>query len=311
MKTKHLISAGDFETDDLTAIFDIAARIKEKPLAHSSMFSGKAMGLIFEKPSTRTWVSFEVGFSTMGGHAIYLGPSDIKLGVREELRDVARVLGRYLDVIVMRTFSHKRILDFARYFGKPVVNGLSDLEHPCQVIGDFFTMRKLFGGFSGKRVAFVGDGNNVLNSLLLVAARLGIRFAFASPKRFMPNQQILERARNIASKTGGKIIMTNQPEKAVKGADIVYTDVWFSMGEEVTAEKRAAFQGFQVNRVLLKQAAQNVRVMHCLPAHRGEEITNEVVEGKESIVFEQAENRLHVQKAILIYLMGMTNKLAS
>jgi ornithine carbamoyltransferase len=311
MKIRHLISAFDFNSDDLHAIFGIARRIKEKPLAYSGVFSGKAMGLIFEKPSTRTWVSFDVGFSTMGGHAIYLGPGDIKLGVREEVRDVARVLNRYLDLVVMRTFSHKLIVEFARYFKKPVINGLSDLEHPCQAMADFFTMSEIFGDLKSRRFSYIGDGNNVLNSLVVIAAQLGVRLSFASPKKFLPNQAIVERARDVASKTGAKIIQTLRPEKAVQGADIVYTDVWFSMGQSVEAEKRTAFNGYQVNKALLKHAAKDVRVMHCLPAHRGEEIANDVLEGKQSVVFQQAENRLHVQKAILIYLLGMTSKMAT
>src|SRR3989338_7535386 len=305
---KNLISAFDLDQAEIKTIFGLTKRIKQNPFAYRDAFDGKALGLIFEKPSTRTWVSFEVGFSTMGGHVIYLGPGDIKLGVREEVRDVARVLARYLDLVVMRTFSHRRIVEFARYFEKPVINGLSDLEHPCQVIGDFFTIEEVLGSVNAKKIAFVGDGNNVLNSLLGIAARLGAQFSFATPREHPPDKAVFRRALSDAKKTKAELVATHLPEKAVQGAQIVYTDVWLSMGEETKAEKMKAFKGFQVNRALMKRAGKNARLMHCLPAHSGEEVTNDVMEGKQSIVFDQAENRLHVQKAILIYLLGMSGQ---
>ncbi|MBI1977899.1 MAG: ornithine carbamoyltransferase [Candidatus Omnitrophica bacterium] len=301
---KNLISAFDLSVKEIKTIFGLTRKVKADPLAYRDVFTGKAIGLIFEKPSTRTWVSFEVGFSTMGGHVIYLGPDDIQLGIREEVRDVARVLARYLDLMVMRTYSHKLITKFAKYFDKPVINGLSDLEHPCQTLGDFFTMIEVLGDLKGKKIAFVGDGNNVLNSLLIIAAKLGAHFSFATPKRLTPDQHIFTRALKEAKRTKAKLEGTNSPAKAVKGADIIYTDVWISMGEEGEPEKKESFKNFQVNRNLLKHASKDVRVMHCLPAHRGEEITNDVIEGKQSIVFDQAENRLHIQKAILLYLLG-------
>jgi ornithine carbamoyltransferase len=307
---KNLISAFDFDEAELKTVFGLSQKVKQDPLAYRNLFNGKALGLIFEKPSTRTWVSFQVGFSTMGGHSIYLGPDDIQLGVREEVRDVARVLSRYLDLVVLRTYSHRLILDFARYFSKPVINGLSDLEHPCQTIADFFTMGEALGDLKGKKIAFVGDGNNVLNSLIVLAARLGVHLSYATPKIFRPNQSILTRVLKEAKKTKAKITGSHDPKKAVHGADVIYTDVWISMGEEESAEKRSLFKGFQVNSALLKKASKEVRVMHCLPAHRGEEITNEVMEGKHSLIFEQAENRLHVQKAILIYLSEAMEKSA-
>ncbi|MBI4372410.1 MAG: ornithine carbamoyltransferase [Candidatus Omnitrophica bacterium] len=305
---KNLISAFDLNETELKAIFDLTKRIKQNPLAFRDVFDGKALGLIFEKPSTRTWVSFEVGFSTMGGHVIYLGPEDIQLGVREEVRDVARVLARYLDLVVLRTYSHRLIIEFAKYFDKLVINGLSDLEHPCQALADFYTIKESLGDLKGKKIAFVGDGNNVLNSLLILAARLGAHLSYATPKKFSPKASILSRALKEAKRTGAKIAGTHQPAKAVSGADIIYTDVWVSMGEEDRVGKKEQFKGFQINRALLKKAAKAVRVMHCLPAHRGEEITNDVIEGKHSIVFDQAENRLHVQKAILLYLLGTSGK---
>ncbi len=305
---KNLISAFDFDQAELKTIFGLAKRIKQNPLAYRDAFGGKVIGLIFEKPSTRTWVSFEVGFSTMGGHVIYLGPDDIQLGVREEVCDVARVLARYLDLVVMRTYSHRLILEFAKYFDKPVINGLSDLEHPCQAMADFFTVNEALGSLEGKKIAYVGDGNNVLNSLLVLAAKLGAHLSYATPKKYGPQKAILSRALKEAKQTKAKLIGTNHPAKAVQGADIIYTDVWISMGEEDRLEKKQHFKGFQINRALLKKAKKTARVMHCLPAHRGEEITNDVIEGKQSIVFDQAENRLHVQKAILLYLLGMSGK---
>ncbi len=305
---KNLISAFDLDQAELKTIFGLSKKVKQNPLSFRHLFNGKALGLIFEKPSTRTWVSFQVGFSTMGGHVVYLGPDDIQLGVREEVRDVARVLARYLDLVVMRTYSHRLILEFARYFSKPVINGLSDLEHPCQTIADFFTIQETLGDLKERKIAFVGDGNNVLNSLIVLAARLGAHLSYATPQQFKPNQAIWARSLKEARKTKAKIAGTHDPKKAVMGADIVYTDVWISMGEEDSAQKRGLFKGFQVNSALLKNAQKGVRVMHCLPAHRGEEITNEVMEGKHSLVFEQAENRLHVQKAILIYLSQATER---
>ncbi len=303
---KNLISAFEFDQAELRTIFDLARNVKANPINFRNLLRGKALGLIYEKPSTRTWVSFEVGFSTMGGHVIYLGPDDMELGIREEVRDVARVLARYLDLIVMRTYSHDLILQFSEYFGKPVINGLSDLEHPCQAIADFFTIAECLDGFEGKKIAFIGDGNNVLNSLLILAARLGAHLSYATPRKFTPNPKILSRATAEAKKTKAKLIGTNDPKKAIAGAHIVYTDVWVSMGEEDKLEKKQSFKGFQINRSLLSKADKAVKVMHCLPAHRGEEITNDVIEGKHSIVFDQAENRLHVQKAILLYLLGIS-----
>lgn len=301
---KNLISVFDFDGAELQAIFSLAQRVKANPSAYRDLFIGKVMGLIFEKPSTRTWVSFDAGFATMGGHSIYLGPNDIELGVREEVRDVARTLERYMDVVVMRTYSHEMIREFANHFKKPVINGLSNLEHPAQALTDFFTMREKLGELKEKKIAFVGDGNNVLNSLLIVAARLGLHFAFATPKQCAPKKTVLTRVRNEAKKNKARLIWTAKPAEAVSGADIVYTDVWVSMGEEAEEGKKKYFTGFQVNRALMAKAKKGAYFMHCLPAHRGEEVTNEILEGKRSVVFDQAENRLHVQKAILIYLLG-------
>ena len=239
----------------------------------------------------------------MGGGTIYLGPEDIQLGVREAVQDVARVLERYLDGVILRTFAHETITTFERYFHKPVINGLSDFEHPCQALGDFFTLREKFKGSKRPVLAFVGDGNNVLNSLLLLTAKLGGHLRYATPAGFQPSRELVKDAEALARQTGALIEEFRDPKEAVKGADFVYADVWVSMGEEKQKKtKMPSFGGFQVNRELLRNASKEVKVLHCLPAHRGEEITDEVLESKAAIVFDQAENRLHVQKAILVHL---------
>ena len=300
---KDLISIADLKPADAEHLLKLAAKVKKNPARYQSAFKGEKLGLIFEKPSTRTWVSFDVGIYSMGGSAIYLGPDDIKLGVREEVRDVARVLERYLAGMVLRTFAHDTITEFQKYFGRPVINGLSDFEHPCQALADYLTIREKLGWKAKPLVTYVGDGNNVLNSLMLLAATLGGKLNYATPKRHEPNQAVLARAKRIAEKTGAQLAGFYDPREAVRQADVIYTDVWVSMGEEhLRASKLKAFRGMQVNRELLARAKKDVLVMHCLPAHRGEEITDEVMEGRHSAVFDQAENRLHIQKAILLWL---------
>lgn len=301
-KAGHLISIDDFSSGEVQKILSLARKIKKSPQTYRDSLGGRMFGLIFEKPSTRTWVSFEVGIQAMGGGTIYLGPEDIQLGVRETVKDVARVLERYLDGVILRTFAHETITTFEQYFHKPVINGLSNFEHPCQALADFFTIQEVTKS-SRPVLAYVGDGNNVLNSLILLTAKLGQRLNFATPGKFKPNPTVVKKAMKEAKKTGAEIRAFQDPREAVKGADFVYTDVWVSMGEEKKrAVKMKSFGGFQVNRKLLSHAAKKVKVMHCLPAHRGEEITDDVLEGKNSIVFDQAENRLHVQKAVLIHL---------
>ena len=305
MKKRHLISIADLTVQDIEKIFALARRIKKSPEKYRSSLQGKMFGLIFEKPSTRTWISFETGIFSLGGGTIYLGPEDIQLGVREEVKDVARVLNRYLAGVVLRTFSHQTITEFGEYFTKPIINGLSDFEHPCQALADYFTLSEKFSGPEKPVVAFVGDGNNVLNSLILLAATLGGRFRYATPKRHEPKKKVLDQAKKIASQSGATIEGTHNPEAAVRGADAVYTDVWVSMRDEkMRKEKLKAFRGMQVNEALMKKARPGARVMHCLPAHRGEEITDGVMESQNSMVFDQAENRLHVQKAILLHLIS-------
>ena len=302
-KANHLISIDDLSRQEIEKIFSLAGKLKRSPQSYRDALGGRTFGLIFEKPSTRTWVSFEVGIQSMGGGTVYLGPEDIQLGVREAVQDVARVLERYLDGVILRTFAHETITTFEHYFHKPVINGLSDFEHPCQALGDFFTMREKFKGSKKPVLAFVGDGNNVLNSLLLLAAKLGACLRYATPKEFQPGRELIKNANALARQTGASIEGFQNPKEAVKGADFVYTDVWVSMGEEKKKRTKVlSFDGFQVNRDLLRHASKDVKVMHCLPAHRGEEITDEVLESKDSIVFDQAENRLHIQKAILVHL---------
>ena len=302
-KANHFISVNDFSRQEIEKIFALTGKLKRSPQSYRAALGGRMFGLIFEKPSTRTWVSFEVGIQTMGGGTIYLGPEDIQLGVREAVQDVARVLERYLDGVILRTFAHETITTFERYFHKPVINGLSDFEHPCQALGDFFTLREKFKGSKRPVLAFVGDGNNVLNSLLLLTAKLGGHLRYATPAGFQPSRELVKDAEALARQTGALIEEFRDPKEAVKGADFVYADVWVSMGEEKQKKtKMPSFGGFQVNRGLLRNASKEVKVLHCLPAHRGEEITDEVLESKAAIVFDQAENRLHVQKAILVHL---------
>ncbi|MBI4115156.1 MAG: ornithine carbamoyltransferase [Candidatus Omnitrophica bacterium] len=302
-KAKHLISIDDLSSQEIQTVFGLAQKIKKSPQSYRNALQGRMFGLIFEKPSTRTWISFEVGIQSMGGGTIYLGPEDIHLGVREAVKDVARVLDRYLDGVILRTFAHETIITFEHYFHKPVINGLSDFEHPCQALADFLTIREKSSARHKPILAYIGDGNNVLNSLILLAAKLGSHVRYATPANFPPSEGVLKKVREYSRRTGAAIEAFTDPKKAVECADFVYTDIWVSMGEEAKGQsKMQSFKGFQVNRELLRGASKGVKIMHCLPAHRGEEITDEVLEGKQSIVFGQAENRLHVQKAILIHL---------
>ena len=298
-----LISIDDLSPDEIRKLFSLAAELKRQPQNFRNVLEGRMFGFIFEKPSTRTWVSFQAGIFSMGGGVIYLGPEDIKLGVREEVRDVARVLNRYLAGVVMRTFSHWTITEFRDYFEKPVINGLSDKEHPCQALADYMTLYEKIPAEKDPVLAFVGDGNNVLNSLLFVAAKLGAKIRYATPKKYQPDPKILKTAKAIAAKTGAVLEGFLDPAEAVKDADAIYTDVWVSMGEEAMRKKKLKdFKGMQVGRELVQKAKKGALIMHCLPAHRGEEITDGVIESKNSVVFDEAENRLHIQKAILLHL---------
>ena len=302
---RDLISIRDLENKELVQLLELTAKLKARPKKAHDRLKGKALGLIFQKPSNRTRVSFEAGMHQLGGYAIYLGPDDIKLGVREEPKDIARTLSRYLDAIVARTFAHKDIIDLAKSATIPVINGLSDLFHPCQGLADIFTVKERYGRLKGIRLAFIGDGNNVLHSLLYGAVKTGMNISVATPKGYDPDSTVVADARELAKVTGSLIEITNDKYKVAERADVLYTDVWASMGQEdERAERLKDFQGFQIDAELLKKANPRCIVMHCLPAHRGEEITDEVIDGPHSVVFDQAENRLHIQKAILLKLLA-------
>jgi len=293
---KDFITIRDLSGTEIKEIFELAAKLKQKRKSNDKALLNKTLGMIFEKPSNRTRVSFEVGIVELGGYAIYLGSDEIKLGKREATKDAARVLSRYLDGIVARTFSHKRLLELAQYTSVPVINGLTDLLHPCQALSDLFTIKEK-KGLKNITLAFIGDGNNVLNSLLYGSSKVGIKIKIACPKGYEPDK-------GIAKEVGGIMESCDSAAEASEGADIIYTDVWTSMGQEKEQEKRiAVFKDYQVNSEILKLAKKDAVVMHCLPAHRGEEITDEVLDGEQSIVIDQAENRLHVQKAILLKLL--------
>ncbi len=309
--TKDLLSIKDLTAAEIDELCVLAADLKErqrKGIDHP-LLKGKSLAMIFEKPSLRTRVTFEVGMAQLGGRAIYLAPGDIRLGEREGAEDVARNLERWVDGIMARTFSHRTVEELARHSTVPVINGLSDLTHPCQVLSDLFTLREKYGKLRGLKVAYVGDGNNVCHSWLYGAGKTGIEFVAACPKGYGPRPGVLAFARKEAKVSGGRIALTHDPNGAVADADVLYTDVWTSMGQEAeSASRRQAFRRFQVNARLLKLAKPDALVMHCLPAHRGEEISGEVLDGPQSIVHDQAENRLHLQKAILVTLLGSRNE---
>jgi ornithine carbamoyltransferase len=306
MKQRHLISLKDYSREDIEEIFDLAARMKASPGEYAQALRGRCLGMIFQKPSTRTRVSFEVGMYQLGGQALYLGASDIQLNRGESIADTARVLSRYLDAIMARVFAHQDILDLAKHGSVPVINGLSDLLHPCQALADYFTLRERRGRLDGLKVAYVGDGNNVCHELMMGAVKLGMSFACASPKGYEPNQLIVKAASRDAQKARTAVpVVTADPMAAVAGADVVYTDVWTSMGqEEESAARLTAFQGYEVTASMMSVAQPGAVFMHCLPAHRGEEVSAEVIDGPQSVVFDEAENRLHTQKALLALLLG-------
>jgi len=303
MHVKDVVSLADLTTEEIYEILETARNLKLEHRAgvKHEMLAGKTLALIFQKPSLRTRVSFETGMTQLGGHAIYLGPNDIKLGQRETTEDIAIVLSRYVDGIMARVFEHKIVEDLAKYATVPVINGLSDLLHPCQILGDLLTIWEKKRTLEGLTLAFIGDGNNVAHSLINGCAKVGMDFRIACPDGYEPNDVIVAAARDI----GGSVEITHDPNEAASGADVIYTDVWASMGEESKAEeKKHAFTGFTVDEALLKLAAPDALVMHCLPAHYGEEITYEASRSRGSAIFDQAENRLHAQKAVLVLLMS-------
>ncbi len=302
---KDLLSIKDLSLADIEAILKLSEKLKKNKNKFSRVLSGKTLALIFQKPSNRTRVSFQVGMYQLGGNSLYLSPQEINLGVRESIRDVARTLSRYVDGIVIRTFEHKNCLDMAAVASVPVINGLSDFSHPCQGLADIFTIKEKLKKLKDITLAYVGDGNNVCNSLLFAAAKTGMNINVASPKGYSPSEEVVKLSLAIAGDTGSRIKITEDPFSAVRDAQVVYTDVWASMGQEEEINKRKIiFKDFQINAKLLANASPEVLVMHCLPAHRGEEIADEVMDSGNSIVFDQAENRMHVQKAILIKLLA-------
>jgi ornithine carbamoyltransferase len=304
-RQRHFLAIADLSVDELRDLIDLALELKRRWSAgdRDRPLDGRQLAMLFERPSLRTRVSFEVGMEQLGGHAIYLAPQEVELGRRETVPDAARVLSRYVDAIMIRTSGHERVAELARHATVPVINGLSHAEHPCQALADVLTIREHRGAIAGLRLGYVGDGNNVCVSLMHAAARLGIKMAIATPPGYGPPSTAVAAAGAVAGATGGSVEVLHDPRAAVRGADVVYTDVWTSMGQEhESAERRAAFAGFQVNAGLIRQAGDAV-VMHCLPAHRGEEITDEVIDGPQSAVFDQAENRLHAQKAVLEWLL--------
>ncbi len=303
----HYLHISDHTPDSFQGLLDLAVKLKAELRAggNAPVLKGKILGMVFQKPSLRTRVSFDVAMRQLGGDALYLSPAEIGLGGRESVGDVARVLSRYVSAIMARTFSHQHVLDLARYASVPVINGLSDYNHPCQGLADLLTVQEHKGRVQGLRIAYVGDGFNVATSLWHGCALLGANFVIASPKGYELAAGPIETGKKLAAATGATIELTNDPLVAVKDADVIYTDTWTSMGQEAeAAERRKAFDGFQVNTGLLKVARPDAIVLHCLPAHRNEEITDEVMDGPQSAVFDQAENRLHAQKAVLVSLLA-------
>jgi len=302
-QVRHFLSIADLSTAELAAILDDADALKRDPVPRDVPLRGRALAMIFEKPSLRTRLSFDVAMRDLGGHSSYLSPQEVGLGRRESVSDVARVVSRYVDIVVLRTFAHETLEEFAKYSSVPVINGLSDLSHPCQGLADIFTIRERKGALRDVIAAYIGDGNNVSHSLMLGAAKTGMTLRVASPAGFEPLPRYRELAESTARSTGARITYGDDPVEAVRDADVVYTDVWTSMGQEQEYERRRrAFHGFQVNQELLANAKPDAIVLHDLPAHRGEEITDDVIDGPQSAVFDQAENRLHTQKAVLRWI---------
>ena len=309
MTVRHYLSVADLTRDETLQLLDRAQKLKTKWLKSgkaSKRLRGATLAGIYEKPSLRTRTTFEAGMTQLGGHAIYLGPDDIRLGVREPVEDVARNLSRWVQIITARTSAHSTIADLAAGSSVPVINALSDREHPCQALADFLTLREHFGTVEGRKIAYIGDGNNVAHSLLLMAALLGASVTVAAPSGYVPDPDIVRRAQSLASQSEAAITITPEPQLAVAEADVVYTDVWTSMGQESEREARAAaFAPYQVTPELMAGTGKRETIfMHCLPAHRGEEVAAEILDGPQSTVFDQAENRLHAQKALILFLLG-------
>ena len=301
---RDLISLLDFTPDEVDAMLVLASEVKANPEHHAQALAGRTLFMYFEKPSLRTRVTFEAGMTQLGGHAIYYSANDGKIGVRESVEDVARNLERWVDAAMCRTFSHQLVQDLARHAEMPVINGLTDLLHPCQALADFLTLREVRGDIKGCKLTYVGDGNNVAHSLLEAGAKLGTHVSVVHPNGFAPDAEVVARCREAAKETGAKLEVGTDL-KMVEGSDAIYTDTWASMGQESEAESRkAAFKPYQVNAALMARAGADAVFMHCLPAHRGDEVTDEVMDAPYSLIFEEAENRLHAQKAVMLLAMG-------
>ena len=302
---RDLLSISDLRVCDIHAIFQLAQLLKARPGDFRGALRGKQLVMFFEKPSLRTRLTFEAGMASLGGFSFFVDQTQSRLDARERLSDIAHNLERWVDIIVLRTFQHETIAGMAEHAAIPVINALSDLEHPCQALADYFTLREKFEDLRAVRLAFIGDGNNVSHSLLLTAAAVGSNISIATPAGYEPDPNVVARARDIARQTGATISLLTDPLEAIADADAVYTDVWASMGYEAQAKQRAiTFAPYQVNQKLMRKAARHALFMHCLPAHRGEEVTDSVMDSPQCIAFDQAENRLHVQKAILLLLLG-------
>jgi len=307
LRGRDFLSLGDISPEEVEGLLDLAEELKkrEERGGVAAPLAGKTLAMIFDKPSTRTRVSFEVGMSQLGGHALFLNRNELQLGRGETLADTARTLSRYVNGILIRTHSHETVVELAHYATVPVINGLTDRFHPCQALADLLTLREKKGRLEGLKVAYVGDGNNVLHSLLHAAAATGMHLSVATPSGYEPDPEVVAEANKIALITGAKLSFFHDPEEAVCGADAVYTDVWASMGQEEEKDKRLKdFQGFQVDSKLMACAKGDAIFLHCLPAYRGLEVSDEVIDGPQSVVFDQAENRLHAQKALLLTLLG-------
>lgn len=306
MKGKDLISIADLTLEEVYEIFDVSKTLKEKLYTGEPhrLLEGKTLGMIFAKPSTRTRISFEAGIYQLGGYGMYFNQNDLQLGKSENVHDTAKVLSRYLNGIMIRTFSHQDVVDLAKYASIPVINGLTDLLHPCQVLADLFTILEKRRRLQGLKLAYIGDGNNMAHSLLNGCSKVGMDISIASPSGYKPLKEIVEHAEKNAKYMGSKVEILDDPVAAVKNADIVYTDVWASMGQEKEAvERKKKFAPFQVNPGLVKNAKDDYLFMHCLPAHRGDEVVDEIADSPNSIIFDEAENRLHVQKAVMALIM--------
>jgi len=305
MRHKDFIEIHDYTANEVQELFELARDIKAEPKKFASTLYGQTLGMIFEKSSTRTRVSFEVGMFQLGGHALFLSARDIQLGRGEPIYDTAKVLSRYIDGIMARTFAHKTVTDLAEYATVPVINGLTDLSHPCQVMTDYFTAWEKFGGdLKGRKLAYIGDGNNMAHSLMYGGPKVGMDVAIATPGGYAPDPSVVAQASVDAEMAGTKLLITTSIDEAVRDADIIETDVWASMGQEDEAEKRRRdFEGWMVDASMMAKAKKNAIFLHCLPAHRGEEVSADVIDGTQSVIYDEAENRLHMQKAIMVALM--------